>query len=878
MRFSLVIENVAVDLFNDESIQLVRQIKDYQDLSNSKTDFTQQFVIPSTSINDPIFQNYFDENAVFSGWNAFIKLDAQIFIHSLPVFTGCVELTGVEFKNGLPRQYNLVFYGQGKNAMSQWGEKTLQEIDWSDYNHEVTYANVISSWGGGLVGGSILYPIVDWYKGMQYCRTPTVQNNMYGGGTALNGGFLVNDLRPAVLLKDMITTCFDSIGYTLSGSLLDRDEFDELYVAPMGTSGPIQNSSNQDAKFKVTTASRVYAPTNNWIGYVKMTFDTVVSNPSGYWNVPQNIYITYLQGKYTFRFSCDVTVNTGNVGFSLINAGNWIQYNRFTSGTGSFSADYIVELNTNVTVAMAISAPVGCTIANVVFELIEVPYAIEGTTLNIVDTMPQMKVSDFMNGILKTFNGVLIPKSETEFELHNIDDYYALGSTKDWTKYIDVENIRHEKMSIPRQIEMKHKEGEDQGSLNFVSNFNRLFGEIKASPDVDFANDELMIETPFNVLVPGIIKEKNDKGQYVGNTNLQIPVMLDNDNKQVKHDLLLFYYVGQTNTTYTYDLNQTTQFAYPLISSYSEFPTTENSYSLAFGLETTIQGDMATKTMFTQYWQKYLSRLFSSRSRVVYFSAILPVGEWLNLQMNDTIAVSGNYYKIQQIEYDMLNERASLQLISYPDVDILRIASDGITPSWENATGGPSGTTLLNGDIVGRAITNAIPLVGGGLSTGTLGKVEYLDSNTNWHQGSLNELVKRKRIKTGQGLDQTVTIPTSETYFVVPLTTEYQTGDTQDLVFSTATDSITPLYGGQFKITAELSYEHGQSHDLTFAIMVGGEPTFSIAVLTSNKGNATLNGYFDIPLSAPIQMAIKKSSGSTHTIDIAVATLMVEHI
>ena len=878
MRFSLVIENVAVDLFNDESIQLVRQIKDYQDLANSKTDFTQQFVIPSTSINDPIFQNYFDENAVFSGWNAFIKLDAQIFIHSLPVFTGCVELTGVEFKNGLPRQYNLVFYGQGKNAMAQWGEKTLQDVDWSDYNHDVTYANVISSWGGGLVGGSILYPVVDWYKGMQYCRTPTVQNNMYGGGAALNGGFLVNDLRPAVLLKDMITTCFEDIGYTLSGSLLDRDEFDDLYVAPMGTSGPIQNSSNQDAKFKVTNGTRVYAATNNWIGYVKMTFDTVVSNPSGYWNTGQNIYITYLQGKYTFRFSCDVTVNTGVVAFSLINAGNWIQYNQFTSGTGSFSADYIVELNTNVTVAMAISAPVGCTITNVVFELIQVPFAIEGTNLNIVDTMPQMKVTDFMNGVLKTFNGVLIPKSETEFELHNIDDYYALGSTKDWTKYIDVENIRHEKMSIPRQIEMRHKEGEDQGSLNFVSTFNRLFGEIKASPEVDFANDELIIETPFNVLVPGIIKEVNDKGQYVGNTNLQIPVMLDNDMKQVKHDLLLFYYVGQTNTTYTYDINQTTQYAYPLISSYSEFPTTETSFSLAFGLETTIQGDMATKTMFTQYWQKYLSRLFSSRSRVVYFSAILPVGEWLNLQMNDTIAVSGNYYKIQQVEYDMLNERASLQLISYPDVDILRIASDGITPSWENATGGPAGTTLLNGDIIGKSITNAIPLVGGGLSTGTLGKVEYLDSNTNWHQGTLNELVKRKRIKTAQGLDQVITTTSDGSYVVVPLTTEYETGDTQDLVFSTATDSITPLYGGQFRITVNVSYSHQHQHDLILAILVGGEATFAKAVISDKDSSTSLTLTADIPLSAPIQIGLSDTGGDTETVTFKVATLMVEHL
>ena len=879
MRFSLVITGIPVDLFSDETIQLVRQIKDFQDLGNAKTDFTQQFVIPSTPTNDPIFQNYFDENSVFTGWNAYLKLDAQIFIHSLPVFTGCIELTGVEFKNGLPRQYNVVFYGQSKNAMADWGEKTLVDVDWTAFNHTVTYAHVIDSWYGNLLSGSILYPIVDWYKGMQYCKTPTVSNNMYGGGAALNGGFLVNDLRPAVLLKDMIETCFTDIGYTLSGSLLDRDEFDNLYVAPMGTSGPIQNSSNDDAKFKVTTTGpQTISATNSWIGYSKLTFSTVVSNPSGYWNSSTNQYITYLQGEYTFRFYADITVSTGVVAFSLINANNYIQYNQFTSGTGSFSADYVVNLNPNTVVAMAIAAPVGCTLANVSFELIKVPYAIEGTTLNIKDTMPQMKVSDFINGVMRTFNAVLIPVNEDEFELHNIDDYYALGTTKNWTEYIDVTDIKHEKMSIPKEVTMKHKEGEFFAATEFQSDFTRTFGEIKFAPEVDFAADTLNIETPFNMLIPGIIREVNDKGQYVSNTNLQIPQILDEDFKAVKQDLLLFYYVGREATTYTYDLNQTTQYEFPLISPYSEFPTTENSFSLAFGLEITLQGDMATKTMFTQYWQKYLSRLYSTRSRVVHFSAVLPVGEWLNLNMNDTIAVSSNYYKIQSIQYDMLNERAALELISYPDVDLLKIASDGITPSWEDGTERPDGVTLLNGNAVGQGVTNAIPLVGGGYSTSNLGKVSYLDSNTSWHQGSLNELVKRKRIKTGQGLGQTVTISGDNTYVVIPLTTEYSTGDTQDLEFSTATDSITPLYGGQFKVTAELSYEHGQSHDLTFAILVGGEATFSIAVLTSNKGNATLNGYFDIPLSAPIQIALKKSSGSSHTVDIGVATLMVEHI
>lgn len=876
MRFSLVITGIPVDLFSDETIQLVRQIKDFQDLGNAKTDFTQQFVIPSTPTNDPIFQNYFDENSVFTGWNAYLKLDAQIFIHSLPVFTGCIELTGVEFKNGLPRQYNVVFYGQSKNAMADWGEKTLVDVDWTAFNHEVTYAHVLDSWYGNLLSGSILYPIVDWYKGMQYCRTPTVSNNMYGGGAALNGGFLVNDLRPAVLLKDMIETCFTDIGYTLSGSLLDRDEFDNLYVAPMGTSGPIQNPTNQNAKFKAIISGSSTFGKHTMNNPLKVNFTTTVSNPSGAWNLTTDQYTTYIQGNYTFKISGNITNSFSGFAFYLMVNNQYVKYGGLILGNVMFEQEYTVSLNVNDKVWVYLLSDGGGDITDLAFELVEVPFGIEGTTLNINTTMPQMKVSDFINGVMRTFNAVLIPVNEDEFELHNIDDYYALGTTKNWTEYIDITDIKHEKMSIPKEVTMKHKEGEFFAATEFQSDFTRTFGEIKFAPEVDFAADTLNIETPFNMLIPGIIREVNDKGQYVSNTNLQIPQILDEDFKAVKQDLLLFYYVGREATTYTYDLNQTTQYEYPLISPYSEFPTTANSFSLAFGLEITLQGDMATKTMFTQYWQKYLSRLYSTRSRVVHFSAVLPVGEWLNLNMNDTIAVSSNYYKIQSIQYDMLNERAALELISYPDVDLLKIASDGITPSWEDGTERPDGVTLLNGNAVGQGITNAVPLVGGGYSTSNLGKVSYLDSNTSWHQGSLNELVKRKRIKTAQGLDQTITTASDGSYVVIPLTTEYSTGDTQDLEF--ASNGITPLYGGQFRITANLSYSHQHNHDLIIAILVGGEATFAKAVISDKDSSTSITMTADIPLSAPIQIGLSDTGGDTESVTFKIATLMVEHL
>jgi hypothetical protein len=64
------------------------------------------------------------------------------------------------------------------------------------------------------------------------------------------------------------------------------------------------------------------------------------------------------------------------------------------------------------------------------FEITQVPFGIDGSTLDFEVVMPSMKVSDFINGFLRTYNAVLIPVSNTEFELHNIDDYYALGRYK----------------------------------------------------------------------------------------------------------------------------------------------------------------------------------------------------------------------------------------------------------------------------------------------------------------------------------------------------------------------------------------------------------------------------------------------------------------
>jgi hypothetical protein len=867
MRFSLVIQGRPVDLFNDETIQLTRAIKDFLTTA-ARTDFTQQFNIPSTAVNDPIFQNYFDENSVLSGWNAFLKLDAIIYIHSIPIFNGCIELTGVEFKNGLPRQYNLIFYGQGKTAIADFGEKTLPMVDWSAYNHTVNYANVIDSWFGNLLSGKVLYPVADWHIGLTYCKVPVVDNNLYSGGLA------INDLRPALLLKEMVTACFADIGYTLSGSLLDKSNFNDLFVIPMSGAGPIQNTNNVDAKIDVGITSYT---TPSVTGNVRIIFPTVTSDPLSLYDNTTGVYTAPYNGQYTLQLSGSVSALTGATFIKVSTNGNLKQFGSVGS-TGAFSGTIIVDLNKGDSLSI-LQQTKGVTIfSSFDFEIIEVPFGIDGSTLDFEVVMPSMKVSDFINGFLRTYNAVLIPVGDTEFELHNIDDYYALGDTKEWTDYIDMADIKHEKVPIPRKISMSHQEAEDLANVQYTAINNQAYGSVSASPEVDFANEELNIESPFSVFVPSVIREKDINNQVIRDTELQIPVVLDSDFKAVKGDLYLAYFVERkTIVADTFQLEGIDQYSYPLMSTYQDYPTTTATKSVAFGVEATISGNAPTATLYDEFFKTYLSRIFSTKSRIVHFDAILPVNEWLQLEMNDTIAVSGNYYKIQNIEYDILNEKAHLVLISYPDVEVQSYTSTGNNTGWTDGTLRPDGVSLLNGDAVGRGVTNSKPLFGGGTGVTVLGQKTFNETTMQKVRDAVNELVKGRSVGiVFNDTPVTIVTPLENAYIKVPLNTIQSLGN--PFYFTNDNGSVTINVTARYKVTAETSIIHPKNHIIAYSILINGLQTTAYADLEKNDFSTSISEVFDLTEGSIIEVAYVCLEDHAVTIQVLYCKLRLERL
>lgn len=859
---------VPVDLFEDETIQLTREIKDFL-TAEAKTDFTQQFNIPSTPTNDAIFQNYFDENSVLTGWNAFLKLDAQIYIHSIPIFDGCVELTGVEFKNGLPRQYNLIFYGQGKKAIADWGEKTLPMIDWSDYTHTVNYTNVINSWFGNLLSGAVLYPVADWHLGMTYCKVPIVSNNWYQGGLG------INDLRPALRFREFITACFADIGYTLSGSLLSKEYFDNLYTIPMAGAGPVQNINNVDAKIDVSLSTSISAIPS--VFYNQIIFDTEASDPLNLYNTTTGVYTATLNGQYKFKISGNSTSATGKVTYSISFNGQR-RNETVTGAVGAFEVFFIIDLNINTPVKVEYQVDRGNTLSALRWEVVEVPFGLNGSTLNFNVVMPDIKVTNFITNFLRTFNAVLIPTSDTNFELHNIDDYYELGATKEWTEYIDMTDIRHEKVPIPRRIDLKHTEAEDLANVEFTNLYNRKYGSMVASPKVDFSADEFNVESPFTLFLPSVIREKNTSNQLVGDTELQIQTVLDGDFKAVKADLILAYFVERkTIVSDTFELEGVTQYSYPLMSSYQDFPTTSSTNSLTFGIEATLSGDAPTSGLYVNFFQRYLSRVFSSKSRIVHFDAILPVGEWLKLEMNDTIAVSGNYYKIQSIEYDILNEKAHLILMSYPDVELQSYTTTGNSTGWQDAQERPDGVSTLNGDAVGRGVTNSKDNVDGGTVVTILGQTSFGSSTMSYLKGAVDELLKNRSIMIAT-LDTptSITTPLENAYETLPLDTTYTLGNSYPYTF--ASNTITINVAGTYKVTAEVGIYNQSGKDMAVTILLNDLVTSAFANMGKNDQATSISEVFELGEGNEIKVGFACLENHVTPIDVNSLKLRVEKL
>ena len=109
------------------------------------------------------------------------------------------------------------------------------------------------------------------------------------------------------------------------------------------------------------------------------------------------------------------------------------------------------------------------------------------------------------------------------------------------------------------------------------------------------------------------------------------------------------------------------QSAFPYFDNYNvvtgSFPTT-NSDSLLFNNEAAVYGEVPTGSLYTTYWEKYISLLYNPYTRLLNCSAIIPLADYFEMELNDIVNFRGNVYHLRAInEYSLKDGSCQLQLL-----------------------------------------------------------------------------------------------------------------------------------------------------------------------------------------------------------------------
>jgi len=131
-KVQLFIENQEVDIFQDNSINIVSSIKDYREPDKLFTDYSQNFNLPATTRNNKIFKHYYDYDIVDGGFDARKSKEARIEINDRPFREGYIVLESVDLKYNKPSTYKVTFFGGLRLLKELFQDLKMSGLSWLD--------------------------------------------------------------------------------------------------------------------------------------------------------------------------------------------------------------------------------------------------------------------------------------------------------------------------------------------------------------------------------------------------------------------------------------------------------------------------------------------------------------------------------------------------------------------------------------------------------------------------------------------------------------------------------------------------------------------------------------------------------------------------
>ena len=664
-KVDLYIDNTRADAFNDESISLELSTQNIKDIGKVFGEFSQTFSLPATKTNNGIFKHYYNVDIV-GGFDANVRIDAIIEVNTIIFREGSIELEGLQFKNGEPYAYNVTFYGKTASLKDEFGEDQLTDLDLSAYDHTYSVANIengLANYVSGT-GSTIIYPLIssshNWYYNSASSDEEIDNIHYHSGGGGHIHGVQYYDLKPAIKVKAILDAIEADYGITFNSNFFDTADFSKLFMWCHRKEGymfkgqrdsypskliDFQSGTNFDLTKDSYTVNSTIAADG------RMTIEYIVNFISG----SECELQTYVNGEKRVV----TPINGSSAGFIFVpdlKLGDLIS---FYFAPKSDWGGGLTQISVSVTGKQFI-APFGTEFTASTGGLLQT----YSTELVVADQMPEQKIIDFLSGLVKMFNLVVTYEGGNTYKIEPLDDWYADGTTHDFTRYIDTTEYSANRADLYRRISFKYQETEALFGERYrnTSGGGVGYGDLRA--DFTYDGSDFEVENTFENMLFEKLSDQNTGLE----TNIMVGKSIDKDLEPYIGSPYIFYVPQRVSLTDSIALvngGSTEITDVWLVSNCNAVAAGDITQTLNYGSELDpLTQQVQTGGLYETYWQDYITDLYSTSRRVYRFSAIVPLNIMLQLKTNDKLKIVDRYYIINNVSLDLTTGQATLELLN----------------------------------------------------------------------------------------------------------------------------------------------------------------------------------------------------------------------
>jgi hypothetical protein len=674
-----------LDTFGNENIALTLQVDDVRDIESKNASYSKDFNLPATKTNNKFFEHFYNLDRYSNNYNVYKNVKAFLYTNDVLVLEGYLRLLNVVEKS-TEITYNVVLFNDVANIIESLADATINDLDFTDINHEFNATNIINSWAGVVAltqGGTtdnVYYPLIN--DGQIYADN----ENLY---IDYKQHYVLN-----VNLKYIIDKIFNYAGFIYDSNFFNSTYFKDIFfdtgrnnnTSDFATASITADTGSGTDNVGVNPATAIGDSLANAtvIDFVNESGDTdgVFNHDTSVFTAP---YDCYLNINYTVKIYNTVDFQFGvlrlyandtQIGYTSINEAPAL--GQVTVKTHTFTGSIYVSEGDDVT--LQFFAPFAeLHIANANAEL-NLQILDVSTDSKVKSNRGDIKLADILKDVVTAFNLTIESKQNNLLKIEPYNDFIN-NNTLDWTQKVNINEMVVEPIEIPKRIEFKHAEdSDDYYHQQFKKTQLTDYGKQSLEFDVD-SDETKQIE--LSVFAAPFIKELDNTNinlQHIATSGDETLEPFDNAPRLIFKNVLPFDI--ELNIQ---DVNEGEIFGvgYKNINSgtpYKEFINnivfndpltflTVGGSSLLFGYTnptyTPLLNAIPVNTLFNTHWFSYINEKFNVTNGLILKTELyLKPSDISTFSFGNPIKIQDQLYRVNKIEYNTdENSLAKVELL-----------------------------------------------------------------------------------------------------------------------------------------------------------------------------------------------------------------------